>query len=147
MGLGHSLATWSPFGPSVRSKMLNLSTCRPNAQRSSSIIRLIPHPWPRISVIKGRPASRGQGPLNEPRFKEIWAIAVSAEIKERPQKDVEEIASNSRPSVVHGLSRVKSPWMPDSLVERRSRRISWNVQPARGSLGRMGWTHGLLIWV
>ncbi|KAF9508188.1 hypothetical protein BS47DRAFT_1397968 [Hydnum rufescens UP504] len=47
----------------------------------------------------GRPASCAQGPLNEPRFKEIWAVAVSAEIMERPQKDMEEIASNSRPSV------------------------------------------------
>jgi len=93
------------------------------------------------SVIKGRPASCTQGPLNEPRFKEIWAVAVSAEIGERPQKDMEKIASNSRPSVVHGLSRVKSPWMTDSLVERRSRRVSWNVQPARGSLGQIGWTH------
>jgi hypothetical protein len=44
-------------------------------------------------VIKGYPASRGQGPLSESRFKEIWAVAASAEIKERPQQDVEEVVS------------------------------------------------------
>jgi len=44
-------------------------------------------------VIKGHPASRGQGPLSESRFKEIWALAASAEIQERAQKDVEEVVS------------------------------------------------------
>jgi hypothetical protein len=44
-------------------------------------------------VIKGHPASRGQGPLSESRFKEIWVLVASAEIKERAKKDVEEVIS------------------------------------------------------
>jgi hypothetical protein len=67
-------------------------------------------------VIKGHPASRGQGPLSESRFKEIWALAASAEIKERAQKDVEE--------VVFKFKTFSCPWIVAYKVPLDDRPLS-----------------------